>query len=587
MRGVYPWLYVDYKKNLWRFSVNENKELNYRIMYTEGKWTKENLIDSRVTGFGLFIDDSEGIHLVYYNKKGELRYCTMKEKKWVGKILYKVEDDNYSIESIKIKIIGTNMHIFYLLTSDDGSDHGVIMHCIWDGNNTYINKLQDIILKENLQEYYLININNKNEIYLFYLSDEGAEISLNYSIYKQNKWGQVNRLYGIQGEEIFFDININKSNIHVINKSKENSYYFLDHVIIDSTKRFKHFRIYQDKNNIEEPLIIDVSNKIYSLWIENNEIYYSVFLGQKWTSKKKYNRDNNIKIERYNAYISEIREESIEDKKIYATRGLDIYLYNPIDLIKRQNKEDIDLIENTNKYSFDKEYSDGIEAEFYRIKEENKDLEEKLYHLNILLQRNQQGINNYNQQLVKALEQKRKAEENSRIFLELQKKIQGENENLIEEIKLLKTEEEKYKPLINSYIDEIELLKEEVKKLNTELSKKEILINNYKELDNKFFLLKEEKENDEVKLKEYIDEIKLLKEEVNNINKQLLIKDQNIQEELESKELIESKNKIIIEENLSIKKELALLIEENNRINTELEIEKNKSVMEKLLRKRK
>lgn len=58
MRGLYPWLYVDYKDNLWRFSVNDNKELNYRIMYTEGKWTKETLIDSRVTGFGLFIDDS-------------------------------------------------------------------------------------------------------------------------------------------------------------------------------------------------------------------------------------------------------------------------------------------------------------------------------------------------------------------------------------------------------------------------------------------------------------------------------------------------------------------------------------------------
>ena len=39
------------------------------------------------------------------------------------------------------------------------------------------------------------------------------------------------------------------------------------------------------------------------------------------------------------------------------------------------------------------------------------------------------------QQLIKALDQKRKAEENSKIFLELQKKIQGENEELQNKIR--------------------------------------------------------------------------------------------------------------------------------------------------------
>ena len=87
-------------------------------------------------------------------------------------------------------------------------------------------------------------------------------------------------------------------------------------------------------------------------------------------------------------------------------------------------------------------------------------------------------------------------------------------------------------------------------------------------------------------VKEYIDEINLLKEEINNVTKELIIKDRKIQEEIDSKIGVENKNRIIIEENLLIKKELASLIEENKRINTELEIEKNKSVMEKLLRKR-
>ncbi len=579
MRGLYPWLYVDYKDNLWRFSVNDNKELNYRIMYTEGKWTKENLIDSRVTGFGLFIDDSEGIHLVYSNTKGELRYCTMKDKKWVGKVLDKIEDTNYSIESIKMKIIGTNMHIFYSLASDDGSDHGVLMHCIWDGNKSSTNKLQDIILKSTLKEYYLINVSTKNEIYLFYLSDEGDELSLNYSIYQNRQWLPSNRLYGIQGEEVYFDVDLDRKNIHVLNKSKENSYYFLDHVIIDSTGRFKYFRVYEGKNNISEPLITNIWNKTCSFWIENNEIYYSVFSGDKWLQEKKYIRDNNIKIERCNAYISEVKEGSIKGKIIYATTGLDIYLYNPKDLIITEGNEYISTTKSSNRDNFNNEDIEKVKSELSKVREENKELEDKLYHLNILLEKNQQAIEKYSQQLARTLEQKRKAEENSNIFLELQKKIQGENENLNEEIYSLNNriesliqevnsvtiEREKLKDVTNLYLDEIEFLKNEIKNINADLPNKESLEN---------------------EIKDYLDEINLLKEEISSLTQELILGERRIQEEIDLKITLENKNRIILEENLLMKKELSSLIEENKRINEELELEKNKSVMEKLLRKR-
>ena len=604
MRGLYPWLYVDYKDNLWKFSVNDNKELNYRIMYTEGKWTKENLIDSRVTGFGLFIDDSEGIHLVYSNLKGELRYCTMKDKKWVGKVLDSIEDANYSIESIKLKILGTNMHIFYSLASDDGSDHGVLMHCIWDGNKSSTNKLQDIILKPNLKEYYLINISNNNEIYLFYLSDEGDELSLNYSIYQNRQWLPSNRVYGIQGEEVFFNVDLDRKNIHVLNRSKENSHYFLDHVIIDSTGRLKYFRVYEGKNSISEPLLINIWNKIYSFWIEDNEIYYSNFLGDKWTQEKKYSRDNNIKIERCNAYISEAKEGNIQGKSIYATTGLDMYLYDPKDLISIDPEEQSTQAKNINRDINNNEQIDKVKAELYRVKEENKELEEKLYHLNILLQKNQQAIEKYSQQLVKALEQKRKSEENSNIFLELQKKMQGENEilneevhslnekiaSLIEQINSVTIEKEKSKDSINSYI---EFLQNEIKNISSDLSKNEVNIdkyNNLKEENNKLTYkvssLEGEKDKTQSDILEYIDEINLLKEELSNATQELIIRDRKIQEEIDLRVTLENKNRIILEENLLMKKELSSLIDENKRVNEELEIERNKSVMERLIRKR-
>ena len=481
------------------------------------------------------------------------------------------------------------------------------MHCIWDGNKSNNNKLQDIILKPNLKEYYLINLSNNNEIYLFYLSDEGDELSLNYSIYQNRQWLPSNRLYGIQGEEVYFDVELDRKNIHILNRSKENSYYFLDHVIIDSTGRFKYFRVYEGKNNISEPLLINIWNKTYSFWIENNEIFYSIFLGDKWESEKKYIRDKNIKIERCNAYISEVKEGNIKGKSIYATTGLDIYLYDPKDLIVSEKNEYGNSLKNINRDISSIGDIEKIKAELYRVKEENKELEDKLYHQNILLQKNQQGIEKYSQQLARALEQKRKAEENSNIFLELQKKIQGDNEKLNEEIEsltneinLLNIEKEKLAHLINLYLDEIEFLKNEIKNINFNLSQKEITMDEYNGLKQEISLLKEEndrlrnnislsqseKEKIEADLKEYLDETNLLKEELNNITQELIIKDRKIQEEIDLKSTLENKNRIILEENLLIKKEVSSLIEENKRINEEFEVEKNKSVMEKLLRKR-
>jgi hypothetical protein len=536
MRGVYPWLYVDYKENLWRFSVNDNRELSYGIMYREGKWTRENIIDVRVTGFGLFLDNSEGIHLVYSNTKGELKYCTLQNKQWVGKILYKVEDDNYEIESIKVEIIGSIMHIFFALSSKDGSDHGVLMHCIWDGHKTNINSIQDIILKSGLKEYYLININYMNEIYLFYLSDEGDELSLNYSIYKNKSWIPSNRLYGIQGDDIYFEVELEKNNIHILNRSKEDYFYLLDHVLIDSLGNFKDFRVYESKKSFIDPLIFSEGNKICSCWIEDNEIYYSIFTGNKWGEPIKYKRENEIKVERYNAYISEIKEGYINERKLYATSGLDIYLYDPKDLLIKNNYKE-NIIVNRNNKEADSYYSENIEiikSELYRAKEENRILEDKISHLNILLQKNEQGIDKYQQQLSRIVEQKRKAEENSNIFLELQKKIQGEYEILSKELEELKEEKEKNKNSIN----------------------------------------------------ECEEEIHLLKEEINSLTKELLIKDRKIQEELDIIRSLEEQNKILEEENLLIKNELSSLIEENKKISTELEVEKNQSVMERLLRRR-
>lgn len=53
MNCVCPWIYVDYRNNIWDFFKNGNKELCYKIMYGEGKWSKESLIDKEIRGFAI------------------------------------------------------------------------------------------------------------------------------------------------------------------------------------------------------------------------------------------------------------------------------------------------------------------------------------------------------------------------------------------------------------------------------------------------------------------------------------------------------------------------------------------------------
>lgn len=542
MRGVYPWIYVDYKDNTWKFSLNDNKELSYGIMYDEGKWTKETLIDTKIMGFSVYIDENETIHLIYSNTEGELKYCTMKDKKWVGKVIYQVESKDFVIENLKIEIIGSEMHIFYLLIGNDGSDHGVLMHCIWNGQETKINILQDIILISTLKEYYSVNINYKGNLYVFFLSDEGDEISLNYCSFENNIWMPAKRLYGIQGDDIGFEVEFNKQDIHILNKSRENSVYSLDHVSIDSIGNTKDFKVYEGRKNLIEPLLFIESNRISSCWIEENKVFYSVFNGEKWSGPTYFDRGNEFELERYNAFICTDNDSYIKEKKLYGTNGLDLYLYDPSDfLIKIKDSFKYGKNKENESSNYENEVIENLKVELSQIKSENKNLENKISYLNLRIQKNQKYMEGYEEQIVKVLEQKRKAEENCNVFLELQKKIQKEFESTNRE--LSEEKEDKVK------------------------------------IENKFRNLKEENDN-------LIKEITLMNLEKDRLLKEFEYISLKLLEEKEEKIIIKNKLKEFQEENEMIKKEIELINEENKKLLVELELERNQSVMERLLRRR-
>ncbi|GAA0076575.1 hypothetical protein UT300005_09530 [Clostridium sp. CTA-5] len=476
MSIIYPWIYVDYTNNIWKFFRNNDRELLYKIMYGEGKWTKESLIDKDVLDFAVYVEEDETIHIVYSNIKGELKYCTMKNKQWVGKMLYKLENDYCKIQNLKVEIIRDKMHIFYLLIDDDGSDHGVLMHCTWNGKETSITTLQDIILISNLKEHYLINVNKNNNIDLFFITDEGDEISLNYCNFQKRKWSSVKRLYGIQGDDIAFEVVEDQQEIHILNKSREDSLYFLDHVCIDIAGNIEEFRIHESNKELAEPLLFIESNKVYSCWLEEGKIFYSVFNNEKWSSAFYFDRGNELPVRRYNCFFCCDGESSIKETGVYGTNELDLCLFVPNWFVVNTEESLKCEVDQTKAVTPEIEEFRSLKIELSRVISDKKNLEKKIASLNMQLQKKQRFMEEYEERIARILEQKRKVEENCNVFLELQQNIQKELENtnqqLIEERKIKTSIENKLKESKNENViikKQIEEINEEKKKLYKEL----------------------------------------------------------------------------------------------------------------------
>lgn len=477
MSSMYPWIYVDYTNNIWKFLRNNNKELRYKIMYGEGKWTKESLIDREVLGFAVYVEEDETIHIVYSNIKGELKYCTLKNKHWVGKMLYQMESDEFEIQNLKVEIIGDEMHIFYLLIGNDGSDHGVLMHCIWDGKETRSTTLQDIILRPNLKEYYSINVNKKNDVDVFFITDEGDEISLNYCSFQNRRWSPVKRLYGIRGEDIGFEVLRKQEEIHILNKSREDSIYFMDHVWIDMSGNIQEFKVHESNKELVDPMLFIESNKLYSCWLEQGEIFYSVFGDEKWSNAFHFDRGIELTVRRYNCLICSDGERSVKAIGVYGTNEPDLCLFAPSEFvinIKDSLKYGVNQSNTATRQ--EEEALQSLKLELSRVKSENKRLEKKIASLNMQLQKKQRFMEEYEERIARILEQKRKVDENYKVFLELQQNLQKEledtNQQLLEERKIKTSIENKLKECEEENViirQQVEMINEEKKKLYEEL----------------------------------------------------------------------------------------------------------------------
>lgn len=426
MRVIHPWIYVDHLNNVWKFYLNGDNDLVYSIMYDEGKWTKESLIDTGVTGFAVYIDEDGTLHIVY-GKKGELRYCTMKDKQWFGKLLYSLKGEGTEICDIKVEILGENMHIFCLLVDGQQGSHGKLIHCRWDGKETHINVLQDIKLISYVKEHYAVYRAEDGCIYVFFVTaDENNVASLRYCSYRDNYWSPIKRLYRLEAESLCFDVLVIQQGIHILNGFKEKSKYHLEHVALDNRGMISHFRIYENDAELIEPMLFMEENKLYTCWMEQGKICYSGFSGDAWEEPVKIALNDRFSLQKYNCFIY-LKDEEGCLRWVYGTKEPDFYMIIPNRLVRvesgfleyRRNQDIMAALRED--YQLTK-----LKDKLLQLETENAALKKEITALNLQLQKKQRLIEEYEENIARILEQKKVIEERCAVYVEVLGSIQKE-----------------------------------------------------------------------------------------------------------------------------------------------------------------
>lgn len=467
------WAYVDNSNNIWKFSVNSDEKLQYSIMYEDKKWTEKKIIDQDVQGYCIYVDKN-GVHIIYSNSKAELKYCTFNGQQWMGKTLYKLDKQKVEIKNLNVILTNEEIHIFYLLKDNKSNGHGIIMHCKWNGIETNFDKLQDIIITPGLNEHYLVLLDGKYNIEMLFLSDEGNEVSLNYCSYKNKRWTDANRLYGISGDNIEIKMLKDQYGMHILNKCKEDLEHFIVHVFVKKSGDVQKSNVYESKNIISEPILLKEDNKICTYWIEDNKIYSSFFRGKDWSNPICVIDDVEQDIKKYN-YVKRNKNNISKIKEIYWIGETDI---NKIILgeIGTKNKEQLineveETQENLNKEEVFKKDDDIKRISLLNsLGAENKLMKETIASLNLQLQNKQNILNDYEEQVSKIIHYKQKAEDNYNIFIEVQNKLQKELEEIKNSYEEEKVKRENAEILVKEMEEDKIAIKEQVNRLIEEIS---------------------------------------------------------------------------------------------------------------------
>ena len=481
-----PCLLYDGENHIWKFYVNDNRELIYSIMYNENKWTKENKISNEVLDFTVNFDIDNKIYIIYSVKTGDLKYCIWEDNKWFGKTIYSFENEQYEMTELNVITIEDIMHIFFICKSNANKTQCSLMHFCLDKNGNSFNTIDTIpFLKETFCHYQIQNSENNN-IALIYIKREDNEVVIKCTEYKNNKWSVLKRLYGIIGNNINFCTLLHLDKTNIINLSKEGALYFIEHVIIESDGKMRSYKIYESSEKPKKFLLAEINGILQTIWTENKNVFVSSYKS-KWSEPINYYTESNNEIILYKYLSLCNKHNNLKCKYVLGSNPPEIKLLLPT--YKNDDSNQVSLestkIEPTTNLDYNAEINKlDINEELLMLKNNNKDLEKELIDLQIKYQQNLRIIEESDNNFFILTNAKKKTEEKLNIIAEIQ-------QTSIKKLKVMEIEKISRDVIINE-------LKNKSQQLTNEcdgLKEQKILKNNVViELKNKLELLTSEKE---------------------------------------------------------------------------------------------
>lgn len=172
----YYFLLRDSKGIYYKFSLY-NKILNIEE-YDYKEKIKNTSLDDYIIDYSVDIDENNNIHILYVSLDGKIKYRLYNSQKEV--IVSNINLKNYNINFLSLKILSSDIHIFYMLCSKINTKYWNVFHSYWTNNNWCIKKIGDIYSKKYVYPY-IIDCHNDN-LYFFY----SPECNGKYKIKKFN-----------------------------------------------------------------------------------------------------------------------------------------------------------------------------------------------------------------------------------------------------------------------------------------------------------------------------------------------------------------------------------------------------------------
>jgi len=435
MKICSPCLFYDNEDHIWRFYINDNNELMYSIMYAQDKWTKETKIDNEVLDFIVSLDIDNKIYIIYSDKTSNLKYCEWEKNKWIGKTIYTFENQEYEMNELNVITIGKLMHIFFIGKNSLKKNQCSLMHLCLNDDSSLFNTIDTIIFSKDIFFHYQVQTQENDNLSLIFVSHEKDEGVIKFTKFKNNKWSNPKRLYGIIGNNINFNTLIHLNKINIMNVSKEGSLYFIEHVVIEPDGKMKSFKIYEGRDVPTNFLLAEISGVLWSIWAQGKNVFTSSYNFEWSPPSQDYTQlDDEILLYKYLSICN--NNNNINSKYVLGTIPPEIILLlpnykNSENIIENQETSILNL-EPELDYDLNLNKTD-IREELLSLQKNNKNLEKELIALQMKYQQKLRIIEEFDNNFAKLINAKKKAEEKLTIIAEIQ-------QNSIKKLKVMETE---------------------------------------------------------------------------------------------------------------------------------------------------